>query len=76
MTIYCRYQAATFYMICLMRIVRNHLAIVETQVNGIKCIRLFNRVRQVTKSFHITSKSYCFCPKGCSGPQKSDFKSH
>ena len=43
MTIYCRYQAATFYMICLARIAKNHLAIVETQVKGIKCIRLFNK---------------------------------
>ena len=43
MTIYCRYQAATFYMICLTRIAKNHLATVETQVNRIKCIRLFNK---------------------------------
>ena len=29
---------------------------------------LYTRVRQMTKSFHITSKTHCFCPKGYSEP--------
>ena len=37
---------------------------------------LVARVRQITKSFHITSKSNCFCLKGYCEPKKTDLKSH
>ena len=35
-----------------------------------------SRVRQMTKSFHITSKSNCFCLKDYCEPKKTDLKSH